>query len=206
LQLKEQFTLPKGDTVAVSKSLIELARRAGIKAENLCLDRTGNGAGVHDLTKNNWSPAVIGVNYSSGPTEMKITQEDQKVAKDEFDRIDSELWFALRAWAEFHFILIHPSVDMSKLTQQITQRHYRVANGKRKVESKADYKSRGFESPDEADSLTLLVHAARVGSKIIPSMADNTGSGPDSDGWWEGNLNEGGAVIDPSNQTDSLDV
>lgn len=207
LQAEQQFPLPKGDTVKMKDEVIGLAKRAGIRPEFLCLDRTGNGAGVHDLIKNEWSSSVIGVNYSESPTDRKIMEEDEQNCKEAFPRIDSELWFAFRAWAEFCVLLIHPQMDMQTITPQITQRRYRVVNGKRKVESKKDFCSRGNESPDEADSLTLFVHAARVGGNITPSMkGGNSGDvGPDSDDWWEGLYYPGGARIDPSNQIDSLE-
>ncbi len=207
LQIESQFPLPKGDTVVMSAKVIDVSKKAGVRPELLCLDRTGNGAGVHDLVKNDWSPAVIGVNYSNNPTDQKIMEEDAAPALEEYDRIDSELWFALRAWAEFQVLLLHPQMDLSKITPQITQRLYRVVAGKRKVESKKDYKSRGSnESPDEADSLTLIVQAVRQGMQLVPSMKGSSGSfGPEDDEWWEG---EAGTecIIDVSNQTDTLEV
>jgi hypothetical protein len=206
LQVEQQFPLPKGDTVAMKEAVVDLARRAGIPPELLCVDRTGNGAGVHDLIKSEWSTAVIGVNYSSSPTDRKIMEEDDKPAKESYDRIDSELWFALRAWAEFKVLLFHPQMDLNKVTPQLTQRLYRMQGGKRKVESKKDFKSRGNDSPDEADSVTLFVHAARVGGDITPSMrGGNAGVTPDSDEWWEGQ-GEMENRIDPSNMTESLEV
>jgi len=206
-QADQQFPIPKGDTVAMKNAVVDLAKKAGIRPELLCLDRTGNGAGVHDLVKHEWSSAVIGVNYSSNPTDMKVMQEDEKPAKDEYDRIDSELWFATRSWMEFSVLLLNPAMDLSKVSPQLTERLFRSAGGKRKVESKKDYKARGNESPDEADSLTLFVHAARKGGQIIPSMrgqGEGTGN-PDDDDWWEGDYHEGGVRIDPSNMSQSLE-
>lgn len=205
-QADQQFPIPKGDTVAMKNAVIDLAKKAGIRPELLCLDRTGNGAGTHDLIKHEWSSAVIGVNYSSSPTDMKVMQEDDKPAKDEYDRIDSELWFATRMWMEFCVLLLNPAMDLSKISPQLTERLFRTANGKRKVESKKDYKSRGNDSPDEADSLTLFVHAARKGGQIIPSMhgGGEDESSRDEDWLDEGNY-EGGARIDPSNMSESLE-
>lgn len=205
LQVDQQFPLAKGDTVVMKDAELDLVRKAGIRPELLCQDRTGNGAGVHDLVKNEWSSAVIGVNYSSSPTDMKIMQEDENAAVKEYDRIDSELWFATRAWLEFSVLIFNPAIDLSKLSVQLTERLYRTVGGKRKVESKKDYKDRGHDSPDEADSLTLLVHAARKGGGIIPSMrgGESPGSNPGEDSWWDDE--EGtGVRIDPSNMADTL--
>lgn len=203
IQADQQIPLPKGDTVAMKDAVIDMAQKAGIRPEFLCVDRTGNGAGVHDLIKNEWSTAVIGVNYSQSPTASRIMTEDEKTCEDEFDRIDSELWFALNAFMEFSVLLLNPSMDMTKLNPQLTQRLYNTPGGRRKVESKKEFKSRGYESPDEADSLNLFVHSVRVGAQLIPSMLDN---GEDSTGEddWDGNYYEGGSRVDPSNETDTL--
>lgn len=119
----------------------------------------------------------------------------------------SELWFALRVWAEFSYLLLSPTLDMSKLMQQLTQRRYRSSGTKKKVESKKDYESRGFGSPNEADGLTLLVHAARKGSGVTLSMKGDT-VGP-SNAWeddWPHSGTHNGVKIDASNQSDYLDT
>jgi hypothetical protein len=95
---------------------------------------------------------------------------------------------------------------MSKLTQQITQRRFKTKGGRACVESKQNYKSRGFESPGEADSLTLLVHAARKGSGVIPSMRGDSVEKPgEDDDDWNSARYPGGVRIDASNMTDHLE-
>ncbi len=206
LQVRQQFPLPKGDTVKMSAEIISVSKKAGVRPELLCVDRTGNGAGVHDLIKNDWSALVHGVNYSSSPTEMRILEEDEKPANEEYDRIDSELWFAFRGWMEFRALLLHPDMDLSTITPQVTTRLFTVVGGKRKVESKKTFKSRGNPSPDEADSVTLLVQAVRKGKQVTPSMKGGAGSsgGPDDDDWWGDDLPNGRSLVDPSNETDTL--
>lgn len=207
LQVDAQLTLPKGETVMMSEQIISLCRRAGIKPEYFACDRTGHGAGVADLMKYNWSPAIHDVNYSHSASDSKIMMEDTKTAAEEYSLMFTELWFALRAFGEYGYLMISPSVDMSKLTQQCTQRKFRVSGSKTKAESKKDYMSRGYPSPDEADSLTLLVHAARKGSGATFSMRGGSTEGPvEDDNWYEGNFYPGGARIDESNRTDTLNL
>lgn len=206
LMAKQQFVLPKGDTVAMKDSVLGMNRKSGTKPEFYACDRTGHGAGVADLLKHEWSSTIHDINYTSGASETKIMLEDSKTCVEEYERVFTELWFALRLWGEFGYFLIHPSVDMTKLTQQLTNRHFKTRGGRKCVESKADYKSRGFESPDEADSMTLLVHAARKGSGVIPSMRGAAVDGPSQDDEeWNGAVYPGGARIDPSNRADFLD-
>ena len=198
LQLDALLPLAKGDTVAMYESVVKMARTLGIKPEHLCVDRTGNGAGVHDLLRNSWSMAVMGVNYSSGATERKIMAEDLQTPKEEYSRIVSELWFAMRKWSEFGYLLVHPSVDVAKLFPQLTERMYKLGKENR-VESKEDYISRGKPSPDEADALSLLVHAVRISHSIVLSMTGDPDYLPDPDD------DVPSARIDPTSMFESLD-
>jgi len=209
LQANKQFILPKGDTSKMRDQLVSLCRKAGIKGEFFACDRTGGGAGVADLLKSEWSPSLHDVNYSEGASKDKIMVEDSKPCNEEFERMASELWFALKSWGEFSYFLINPELDMTKLSQQLTQRKFRSVGAKTRVESKRDYLSRGFQSPDEADSLTLFVHAARKGSGVTLSMkldeASNMPGEDDFDGWEDQVFLQGGARLDESNRTQFLD-
>lgn len=211
LQADKQLIVPKGDTVHMTNSLIGLCRKAGVKGEYFACDRTGAGSGIADLMKHDWSPSIVDVNYSSGCSQSKVMLEDTKNCDEEFERMASELWFALKSWGEFNYFLISPEFDLSKITQQLTQRKFRTTGLRTKVESKTDYMSRGFESPDEADSLTLLVHAARKGSGVTLSMKlDESLDMPGGDAdYWDGFESEmtmrGGARIDETNRTQFLD-
>jgi hypothetical protein len=209
LQANQQFMLPKGDTVAMSAKLIELNKRAGVKPDFFACDRTGHGSGIADLMKHDWSPAIHDVNYSNNPSETKLMEEDTQTCMEEFSRVCCELWFGLRAYGEFGYLLLHPSMVTEKLTVQVTQRKFVTTGKQKKVESKKDYVSRGHESPDEGDSLTLFVFAARKGSGVILSMKRGSGNmaelGTDVDGWEDTRVYPGGVRIDPSNRTDYLE-
>lgn len=206
LQADQQFILPKGDTIVMKNEVIRINRHSGVRPEFFTIDRTGNGSGVSDLIKYEWSSAINEINFSQSPSEGKIMLEDSKLCSEDYDRMASELWFALRAFGEFGYLLIHPSIDLTKLTQQVTQRRFRGAGTKRRVESKKDYVSRGFPSPDEADSLTLFVMSARRGAQVTLSMRGIDVEANDVfDDWWElGRDIKNGVYIDPSNQSDYL--
>jgi hypothetical protein len=206
LQAVRQFALPPSETVGMKNSVLDTNRKAGVRGEYYACDRTGHGAGVADLLRYEWSSSIHDVNYSEGASEDKIMQEDSKTCKEAYERMFSELWFRTRAWGEFQYLLIHPSMDLSKLGQQLTLRRFQVAAGRSKVESKKDYKSRGFESPNEADSLTLLVHAAAKGSRASLSMRGDSSASPDDlDDDWPTPGMKNGVMIDESNRSDWLD-
>ncbi len=197
---EQQFVLPKGDTVAMTEQIITICRKAAVRPEFVCVDRTGHGQGVADLLRHEWGE-VLAVNYSEGATDLRIMAEDKETAKGSFDRVCSELWFATRSWAEFGALWIAPALAAEALVGQLTQRKFRTAGKKSRVESKADFKARGHSSPDEADSLTLLVHAARVRGAIVPSMSGDAPSSRDDFDDWGGS----GSRIDCTNRPDTLE-
>jgi hypothetical protein len=208
LQANQQFILPKGDTVAMARKLIEVNKRAGVKPEYFSCDRTGNGSGVADLMKNDWSAAIHDINYSNSPSDTKMMTEDSKTCAEEFERICCELWFGLRSYGEFGYLLLHPQMNLEKLAIQVTQRKFKSSGKKKKVESKKDYISRGHESPDDADSLCLFVFAGRKGSGIILSMkGDDTGIPglEEFDGWADERVLRGDSYVDLTNRTDYLE-
>jgi hypothetical protein len=207
LQVEQQVTLPKGETVAMKDSVITLAKRFGIRPQFLCLDQTGHTRGTVDLVKHEWSSSVHGVNYSQGPSEEKLMQEDTQTCKESYDRMCAELWFAFRSFAEFGYLLLHPAMDLTLLAPQLTQRQSKQSGKQTKVEAKREFMARtGQSSPNEADSLTLIVHAVRKGSGFVPSMkpsdsdSRDTNSEDDDDSWSYPN----GVRIDESNRADVL--
>ncbi len=205
-QLEQIFVLPKGQTVQMTESVISTSKRAGIRGENLALDKTGHGRGVADLVHHNWSPAVVAVNYSDGCSTTKILAEDESPCDERYDRIHTELWFALRSLFEYQFMVINPALDVSKVEQQITQRKYVPSGKKSRIESKKDFVSRGYQSPDEADAVTLFAHVCRKNSGVTLSMTGTVlgdSDAFDDESWYEGRY-PGGVRIDVTNRTEHL--
>lgn len=199
--LEQIFKLPKGDTVAMQLEIVRLCRTMKIKPDWLAVDRTGNGQGVFDLMKYNWGTGIWGVNYSEGASETRIMAEDTDTARELYDRVHSELWFAARKFVEFQYCFASPTLATEELVPQMTGRLYRAMGKKSRVESKGDYKSRHQgKSPDDADAFTLLIHAARKASGFVPGMlAENSTEGPDDD-----DEDYSGVRVDVTNRFDDL--
>jgi hypothetical protein len=176
-QLDQLFALPSGNSVEVASSIRNFATQLAIEPANLVLDRTGNGAGVHDILRVSWDMGVVGVNYSENATQTKILWEDSKTPYDEYDRLVTELWFAVRKWLQAKSLSIGPFVATDKVFQELTSRQYSATDRAKKarIESKKEYKDRSNGlSPDQADALTLFIHAAR---KAVTSLPSVTGAG-----------------------------
>lgn len=205
LQLNSQLPLPKGDSVAMAKSNITLNKKLGVKPRWFACDRTGVGGGTADIMKHEWGAELHDVNYSDGPSETKLMQEDTRTCKEEYDRMQGELIYALRAFLEYGYLLINPNMDATELQEQTTTRLVKHSGMKSKVESKKDFMDRGHKSPDEMDSLTLLVHAARKGSGVTLSRLGESADAFDleEDGWYDAQY-KGGARISADNRQDHL--
>jgi len=167
------LTLASGDTVKVSTEIKDVCKTLGLDPGWLMVDRTGNGAGVHDLLKEFWAPEVRGLNYSESATHMKILEEDSQFADEIYNRVDVELWYALRRWLEVGAIKGAYTLETEKLFEQLTSRQRKTEAGspKIKIEPKRDYKHRmGGKSPNDADSVCLLLHCVRLNSGAKPGI------------------------------------
>jgi len=201
LYVEAQLALPKGDTPTMKTEIVRVCRSFGIKPEFLCVDRTGNGQGVFDLLRHEWGP-VHGINYTESASETRIMVEDQGTAYDLYERAYTELLFALRKFIEFGYVLLAPGIDTTLLYPQLTNRLYRMSGKRSRAEKKEEYQSRhNMKSPDEADSLSLIVMAVRKATGFVPGMMlSNSTQG------FPGDQDEGDdARVDVTNRFEDID-
>jgi hypothetical protein len=190
LQAESQFELIKEDpshamtqTPWLVKQIKEACRSLSIKDKWLICDRTGNGTGVHDILRSNAPDGlgedVIGIHYGAKATDLKLFSESQEKASDIYDGIVTELFFATRNYLEFDYLKISPSLNVDRLSEELCTRRFKPGgkNGKVRVEGKKEYKARTLQdSPDFADSLTMLVHLVRMREGIEAVLLATTGS------------------------------
>lgn len=137
-------------------------------AETLFYDSVGVGAGVEATFES--SERVLrfipdAVNAGSPPTETEWP--DGSRSSERFLNLRAELWWLMRARFERSYEYVtkgipHPPDTMISLPNHPTLIHQLsqplsvpMESGKIKLESKADMKKRGIESPDFADALAL---------------------------------------------------
>lgn len=110
------------------------------------IDDTGVGGGVTDeMKKRGYN--VVAINFGAK------AKDDYK-----YPNLISEAWF------EFESILPTIQLEMdSELLMELTTRQWAQDNkGKRRIESKADYKKRGFKSPDLADACIICYYTPKT--------------------------------------------
>lgn len=132
-------------TCDMLEQFVEFDKEVEIK-----IDDTGVGGGVTDeMQKRGYN--VIPINFGGDPGD-----------KDKYPNWISEAWF--------HMAEIMPTIQLpydSDLLMELSTRQWKQDHkGKRRVESKDDYKKRGFRSPDLADAC-IICYAVPTTPNII---------------------------------------
>jgi hypothetical protein len=174
LQLDSQIPFPKAATLEQTYAIIKFAKTMKIGANWLCVDRTGNGAGIHDSLCSLFGSEVMGINYSWAASETHILGDDSQRANELYSGVVTELIFGLSKYLEFEYLKISPSFRNEELIRQATGRRYKQSGqGLVRVESKGDYcKRTRSSSPDALDSLSMLVYLMRQRGGATPTMTD----------------------------------
>lgn len=174
LQLDSQIPFPKKATLEQTQAIIKFAGVMKISPNWLCVDRTGNGAGIHDSLCSLFGSEVMGVNYSWAASDTHILGDDSQKANELYNGVVTELIFGLGKYLEFGFLKISPSFRNEELTRQATSRRYKQQGmGLVRVESKGDYcKRTRSKSPDELDSLSMLVYLMRQRGGAVATMTE----------------------------------
>lgn len=163
------------DTVRMSEEIMGRCKMLKIPAEWCAIDKTGYGFGVDGHLNKVWGP-VYGIGWAEKATPAKIVAEDQSGADDQCAGVMSEMWWAFRRWLDptCCAILINPIIPPQPINTQLTSRRYRNGKqGKIVVESKEEYKARNQHSPDEADSMIMLVHLVRKKADVLPGLVEH---------------------------------
>jgi hypothetical protein len=174
LQLDSQIPFPKKPTLEQTQAIMRFCKQMKITPNWLCVDRTGNGAGIHDSLCTLFGREVMGVNYSWAATDTRVLGDDSKPASELYNGVVTELIFGLGKYLEFEYLKISPSFRNEDLVRQATSRRYKQkGKGLVRVESKDEYRKRTrAKSPDALDSLSLLVYLMRQRSGSIANMTE----------------------------------
>ena len=132
-------------------SLVELANQLEVfvgsdKEARIKIDDSGVGGGLTDIMKER-GYNVIPINFGASPSD-----------KEKYTNLISEAWFYLQSILDNVSLPNDPDLMM-----ELTTRKWKLDNkGRRAVESKDDYKKRGYKSPDKADGLILCFYNPAV--------------------------------------------
>lgn len=173
LQVQQFYEIEGGDYVDIYKRIVDTCEQIGIEANWLAVDSTGIGDAIYDLLYRYFGN-VLSLQWGTKATDYKITEESKQLPSETYDGLMSEMWFATSQWMENGFIKIHPMVNEDPFFSQLTTRRIppqsRSRSGKLRVESKAEYKARGNDSPDHADGFIQVQQLIRQRANILPGV------------------------------------
>lgn len=113
------------------------------KEMTIKIDDTGVGGGVTDEMMRRGYVNIVAINFGGAPQD-----------KDKYPDLISEAWFHLADVIE----QIQLPLDSDLLMELSTRQWAQDSKGKRAIESKKEYKKRGFKSPDLADACIICYY------------------------------------------------
>ena len=119
---------------------------AGDKSVEIKVDDTGVGGGVTDVLMQR-GYTVVPVNFGAEPAD-----------KDKYTNLISEAWFYLKSIIKD----IELPEDRDLLMELSTREWKQDPRGRRKIESKDDYKKKGYKSPDLADACIICYYQPEI--------------------------------------------
>jgi hypothetical protein len=88
----------------IAAKVRELCKARGIAPDEFVVGSTGIGRGVGAVLQREWSPRIQIVDENGAPSEMIVSQENPRPAKEIYDRKVTELWFGVREFVEADMI------------------------------------------------------------------------------------------------------
>jgi phage terminase large subunit len=146
--------LTKQRTTEIARQLMDFAEQD--KKIPIKVDDTGVGGGVVDIL------------HEAGYSVIPVNNGEQAKDPDKYPNAISEQWF------EFQGIIDETTIpDIDRLKMELTSRFFKLdSKGRRVVESKEDYKKRGFSSPDLADGLLLCYYQPMFMNHMIKGSVE----------------------------------
>lgn len=141
----------------IAKTFIEFCKRDGVSARRCGTDATGIGRGVYSHLVHEWSPDVYAVEFGGCASDRPASSVDPRCGKDVYTNQVTELWWSVRDAVVGEQIRgIYPEA-----ISEFCAREYTMVSRRYKVIPKEDCAALYGRSPDNADSISVLVEVAR---------------------------------------------
>ena len=126
----------------------------GIAPDEFIAGTTGIGSGVAATLQREWSPSINICEEGGSPSDLPVSEEDQRPASELYDRRVTELWFSIREYVQSGTLR---NLDMTTALQ-LCSRKWEIKNKKKSIQKKDELPS----SPNEADSLCFYINLLRL--------------------------------------------
>lgn len=133
----------------------------GVEPQHAGFDSTGAGGPFGDIVAELWSPKVMRVDFSGALSDLQVSVNDPRTAKQRYDRKVSAIWYDAFEFVKYkQFRGVTP--DMAREMKARTYDTIKGADGlKVAVEPKDKMKDRLGFSPDDAEAGMICLQVAR---------------------------------------------
>jgi hypothetical protein len=137
----------------IAEKVKSLCLSRGIRPDEFIAGTTGIGSGVAATCQREWSPLIHTCEEGGAPSDMIVSEEDPRPAKEIYDRRVSELYGSIREYVEAD--IIRGMDDTTAI--QLCQRKWDPSKKKKAIQKKDELPS----SPNEADALSFYIELLR---------------------------------------------
>lgn len=150
-----------------AEGVVKVCKEHKVKPENFGLDVSG-GVAYADIVVSKWSTEILRVNFGGSPSELQISETDERIGKEGYYNRVSEIWYGCLEFVRSDQIRGLPT----EAAREMKERKYKSIKGASgliiKVEPKKEMKLRLGKSPDNADAACGLVIVARERLGALP--------------------------------------
>lgn len=141
----------------IASKVRELCLARSIAPDELVVGSTGIGRGVASVLQREWSPRIQIVDENGAPSDLVVSSENPRPAKELYDRKVTELWFSIREFVESDMIR---GLDRQTANQLCSRTYEDKGSGGSRKDS-IQKKDEMLHSPNEADALSFYIHLLR---------------------------------------------
>jgi hypothetical protein len=156
----------------IMQQCVERCKALNIPPDHFALGSSGEGGGLLSIFRREWGP-VVGIEEAGKVSERPVSAANPKPCNEEYDRVVSELMFAVREFAVNDSLRNMPE----QAVRELCVRKWEIANKKVRVETKDELRTHYNKSPDYGDAVAFCVELARR----LGAIAGHIMRGEDSD-------------------------
>lgn len=135
---------------------IDLCERMEIPPNRFALGSSGEGGGLLSIFRREWG-AVVGIEESGMVSDRPISKSNPRLCSEEYDRVVTELWFAVREFAIHGCLRGMPDEAL----REFYTRRWEIQNHKVRLETKKELRKHFKRSPDYGDAIAFCIELAR---------------------------------------------
>lgn len=133
----------------IAAAVMTYCKAEGVPPEEFITDGTGHSPAP--ILQREWSPRIQVCQFGGNASDMPVSDEDNRPAKDVFDRRVTELYFSFREFVQADMVR---GLDAAT-AQEFCERKFTIKGKKYSIMTKSELKSDGKPSPDLSDNGVL---------------------------------------------------